>query len=676
MAQEKGTKKSEEDILSAVDAELAQALGGGEYTKLSEQRSDAMEYYLGEPYGNEQQGKSKVRTREVMDTIEWTKPELMKLFASGGDTVRFEPEGPDDVARAQQETDYVNYIFERKNPGFKILYEWINDGLLQKNGIVKAWWDPSVIETREDYEGLTQVELELLAAPDNVEIAELETVVTEEGETYNVGIIRSGDPKGIVIENIPPEEFLISPLAKCIQSSPFCAHRTQVSISDLNAMGYDTTEIGSDDGEPGFEEEKIARHSYDDTPDGDEYTQPADETMRMVWLTEAYIRLDKNGDGIAELLKVCKVGSTVLDVEEVECMPFAGWTPIIISHKFHGLSLADLVMDIQVIQSQLLRNILDNQYLQNNGRYAVLDQQVNLDDLLTSTVHGVVREKVPGAVRRLDTPQLGPGAFQMLEYMDKLREKRTGVSERTQGIESNQLGPNTAATAVQQVMSAAQQRIELIARVFAETGLKDLFKLIHKLVLMNDNKKHIFKLRDQYIEVDPSGWRERYDVSVVVGLGNGTRDQEMLHMNMILQQQQQLMANPATASLVSPQNVYNVMEDMIKAHNKAAAGRYFTAPDSPEAKQRAQQAKQAQQKQQQMMMQLEQKKIENESKKAGAAVLQAQAKQQDVQNDAQLGAQDLQRKQQEHADKMAIDRAELELEYELEKEQGRGVELG
>lgn len=674
MAQEKGTTKTEEDILNAVDQELSQALGGGEYTRLSEQRSDAMEYYLGEPYGNEVEGRSQVRTREVMDTIEWTKPELMKLFTSGGETVRFEPEGPKDVPAAQQATDYVNYIFERRNPGFKILYEWINDGLLQKNGIVKAWWDPSVREEREDYEGLSQPELELLVAPDSVEIADMEQ---RQDGLFDVGIIRKGEEKGIVIENVPPEEFLISPVAKCINSSPFCAHRTLKTISDLNAMGFDTKELSdSQDDEAELSEERLARHEYDDTPYYDEGFTHSDETMRQVWFTEAYIRIDKNGDGVAELLKVCKVGNTVLDVEEVECMPFSGWTPIIISHKFHGLSLADLVMDIQKIQSTLLRNILDNQYLQNNGRYAVLADQVNLDDLLSSTVHGVVREKVPGAVRRLDTPQLGPGAFQMLEYMDRLREKRTGVSERTQGIESSQLGANTAATAVQQVMSAAQQRIELIARVFAETGLKDLFRLIYRLVLVNDTSKHIFRLRDEYVQVNPSDWKDRADLSVVVGLGNGSRDQEMLQMNMIMQQQQQLMANPATASLVSPSNVFNVMEDTVKLQNKAAAGRYFTNPESPEAKQKAQQQQQAQQKQQQMAMQMQQAQLENEGKKAGAAVLQAQAKQQDVQSDAQLSAQELEMKKAQHADKIALERAELELEYELEKEQQRPVDIG
>lgn len=667
-------KMTEEDILNAVNQELDSALGGDEYSKLNDQRAKSMEYYLGEPYGNERSGRSQVRTREVLDTIEWTKPELMKLFSSEGDTVRFEPESPADVAGARQATDYVNYIFHRRNPGFKILYQWITDGLLQKDGVVKAWWDTSVNKTREDYEGLSQVELEMLAAPDHIEVAD---VVQNPDGTYDCGVISVGEERGVVIENIPPEEFLIATEAKCIEDSPFCAHRTPKTLSDLKTMGYDVEEIknGIVEDNEDMRPERIARHSYDDTPhelDNERF----DESMEYVWFTEAYIRLDRNRDGIAEILKVAKVGNVVLEVEETDTMPFCAWSPIIISHKFNGLSIADLIMDLQRIQSQLLRNILDNQYLTNNGRYAILDGQVNLEDMLSGNVHGVVREKVPGAVRKLDVPQLGNTAFQMLEYMDRLREKRTGVSERTQGIESNQLGPNTAATAVNQVMTAAQQRIELIARVFAETGLKDLFRLIYKLVLQNDSSKHIFRLRDEYVEVNPREWKDRADMSVVVGLGNGSKEAELYQMSMVFQQQQQLMANPATASLVSPTNVFNLMEDMVKLQSRGSAGRYFTNPQSPEAQQRAQQqqmAQQAAQKQQQAVMQAQ---LENEAKKAGAAVLKAQTDAQEAQLKDQREKAELAQDAKEHEDDIALRTAELDLEYELEKAQGRGVDLG
>jgi hypothetical protein len=722
-------------LAAAIDSEMSTAQSE-ESDRLSRQRANAMEYYLGEPFGNEQADHSQVVTREVLDTIEWIKPELMKLFASGSETVRFEPQNEDDAPAAQQATDYINYLFHRKNEGFKILYQWITDGLLQKNGVVKVWWDDEKSKVREEYEGLTDMELQLLLAPDNVELLEQETFGQPEPPqapmapqgppmgpqgnvdgaigpggnvvpnapqgppmapqqappeptaptvTHNVAISRTGAQSGLKIENIPPEEFLISRKATSINNAPFCAHRTQMTLSDLKSMGFDVDSIdgyGENDGLQ-WEEEWRARYSYDNTDPESYLTNPADETMREVWVTEAYIRIDQDDDGIAELRKVVKVGSTILSNEEVECMPFASWTPIIISHKFYGLSEADLVMDLQRIQSQLFRNLLDNQYLTNNGRYAAVDGMVNMDDLLTSRPHGVVRIKTPNAVTRLDTPQLGQTAFNMLDYVDRLRERRTGVSERTQGLDPNALGPNTAATAVNQVMTASQQRIELIARVFGETGLTDLFRLMYKEVLQNQTAKDIFRLRDEYIEIDPSDWRERKDTSVVVGLGNGSKESEIMQLSQIVQTQQQLAQNPTMGIIVKPQNVYNAVEDQVKVFNKAAGGRYFTNPDSPESQQQAQQAQQTQEQEKQKQDQMLQMQVQLEQQRVQIEQMKAQTDQQyklgSLQVDQENTGVDRDKNaitQENNEDKIALGTAELEMEYELERVQGRGVSLG
>lgn len=663
---------TDEELAALIDQEMAAGLSA-DSDKLSRDRAKAMEYYLGEPYGDELPDKSNIVTREVMDTIEWIKPELMKLFASGTETVRFEPEGPDDVPKAQQSTDYINYLFHRKNPGFKILYQWITDGLLQKNGIVKVWYDTEASKRRETYAGLSEMEAEALLLDDDVEPVEQE--VNEDG-TINLTVIRTGACSGTRVMNIAPEEFTISRKALDIESSPFCAHTTRMTISDLNAQGYDTDGISHDDTGLQWEEEARARHKHDDTDRETLEHESSDETMREVWVTEAYLRTDEDGDGIAELRKVVKAGKKILDNEEVDVMPFAGWTPIMISHKFHGLSIADLVMDLQRLQSQLFRNMLDNQYLTNNGRYVAIEGMVNLDDLLTSRPHGVVRTKMQGAVQRLDTPQLGNTAFQMLEYVDRLREKRTGVSERSQGLDPNQLSANTAATAVNQVMVAAQQRVELIARVFGETGLTDLFRLMHKVVIQNQTAKDIFRLRDQYVEVDPSDWHERRDTSVVVGLGNGSREQEMMQLNMIFQNQMALANNPKFNALVSPANIYSTLEDQVKVFNKAASGRHFTDPTSPEAQQAQMQQQQQAQQQQQMQMQMLQ--MENQNRQ-----MEIQIKQMKVTLDDQNRKADLAIKQQghdldvqEHEDDVALRTAELQAEVVLEAEQKRGVALG
>jgi len=338
--------------------------------------------------------------------------------------------------------------------------------------------------------------------------------------------------------------------------------------------------------------------------------------------------------------------------------------------------MADLVMDLQRIQSQLLRNILNNQYLANNGRYGVIEGMANMDDLLTSRAHGVVRMKMAGAVTRLDTPQLGNSAFQMLEYMDRLREKRSGVSERSQGLDPGALGANQAASAVNQVMTAAQQRIELIARVFGETGLTDLFQLLYKLVIQNDTRKSIFRLRDKYIEVNPSEWKEKADTSVVVGLGNGSREQEMMQLNQIFQVQQQLASNPTFNTIVGKTNVFNTVEDMVKVFNKASAGRYFTDPQSPEAQQAAQQQQEQQAKMQQEMSAKEQMAMKMEQQRIALEGKKASSKAEYDNRMATVAEGKLQQSIVEEDNDVALKTAELDMEYELEKEQGRGVALG
>ena len=674
---------TEDEIANAIDREIEVASGNDD-TKLSDQRSNAMDYYFGEPYGNERRGKSQVVTREVMDTIEWVKPELMKLFSSGGETVRFEPQGPEDVQGAQQATDYVNYLFHRKNPGFKILYEWITDGLLQKNGVVKCWWDQDRSTSREEYAGLSDIQLQMLMSNENTELLEHEVTQVQGPQgpvnVNSVAVAIQGAQTGLTIEPIPPEEFLISRKAKTIQSSPFCCHRTRMTISDLNAMGYDTTDLdagATTNTGTAWQEESIARHRYDDTNPDDWDTVSADPSMREVWVDEAYIRMDANGDGIAELLKVIKVNNTILDQAEVEHMPFAGWTPIIVSHKFHGLSLADLVMDLQRLHSQLFRNMLDNQYMTNNGKYAVLENMVNLDDLLAEhDGHSAVRIKTPGAVTPLQTPQLGATAFQMLEYVDRLRERRTGVSERTQGLDPNALGPNTAAGAVNQVMTASQQRIELIARVFGETGLKDLFYIIYKEVLQNATQKDIFRLNQEYVEVDPREWKERKDLSAVVGLGNGSKDNEMMQLQSVLQNQMMMLSNPTTAGIVSPANVFNASEDMVKVLNRAAVGRYYTNPQSQEAQQRQQQNQQMQQQEKQKQDAAMAKQMELAEREVVVKETEAQSDGQRKQSQSLTDEQELIDKMEIHEDELALSTAELQLEAELEAKQNRGVSLG
>ena len=423
MAKEKIT---EEELVARIRSEITDALGYGD--TISKQREQAMEYYYSQPFGNEVEGRSQYVDSTVQDTIEWIKPSLMRVFASGDEMVKFSPHGPEDVAMANQATDYVNYVFTKDNPGWEILYSWFTDALLSKNGIVKVWWDEYTEEQREEYRGLDELGFEALITQESVEVLEhTEYEGPAEGgygmqpaaETgapieppmlHDVVIKRSSYDGKIKIENVPPSEFLISRDAKNIQDARFVCHRVQKTLSELREMYPDENlepeDLGAgEDDEFSLFGERQARFEFDDSSNFNLGESQTEEALRQYWLHESFFQTDYNGDGITELRKVCTVGNYVLQNDEIDSIPFVSVTPIKIPHKFFGLSVADLVMDLQLMKSTLMRNLMDNMYNQNFGRYAVLEGAANLDDLLTQRPGGVVRVKSPNAITPLVTPR-------------------------------------------------------------------------------------------------------------------------------------------------------------------------------------------------------------------------------------------------------------------------------
>ena len=571
MAKEKIT---EDELVARIDQEITDSLGYGDEVAL--QRERAMEYYYGEPFGNEVEGRSQFIDSTVQDTIEWIKPTLMRIFASGDQMVTFNPVGPEDVDSAKQATDYINHIFMKDNPGWEILYAWFTDALLQKNGIVKVWWDESEEWNREEYKGLDEMELQSLISDPRVEVIEHTSPGTEldgsysegESEGHHVVISRDMSKGRVHVENVPPDEFLISRASKAIQDARFTCHRVKKTLTELREIYGDLDPedlTGGIYGDHEFSGERESRYVFDNSGSAgfnNETPFGSDDSLSEYWLHECFMRVDFDGDGIAELRKVCLVGSTVLANEEIDRIPFVSLTPIRIPHKFFGLSVADLTMDLQLIKSTLMRNLMDNMYNQNFGRYAVLEGQANLDDLLTQRPGGIVRVKSPNAVMPLATPPLQNYSFQMLQYLDSIRESRSGVSSSTQGLNEDALKSHTTATAVAQVMTAAQARVELIARNFAETGVKELMNVIYELVQKNQDKQRVVLLSNQWVPVRPDMWRDKMDCSVSVGLGHGNRDQQLMHLSSMLQFATQAMSGGL--SIVTEQNLYNMGAALIK----------------------------------------------------------------------------------------------------------------
>ena len=571
-------KVTDEDIVTRIDGEINEALGYGD--ELSEQRYEAMKYYYSEPFGNEVEGRSQYVDSTVQDTIEWIKPSLMRVFASGDELVQFEPNSPAEVDMAKQATDYVNYVLQRQHNGWEILYQWFTDALLQKNGIVKVWWDDYDEYVREEYRNLSDVEFEALVVDEDVEIVEHSEYPVEGGYYHDCVVKRMQYNGQVYIENIPPEEFLINREAKTIEDARFICHRIKKTLSELRQMypDIDPDDLkGGDIGNPMWSTERQARYSFDSTEDfwnTDSVAAP-EESMTEYWLYESFIRTDYDGDGIAELRKVCTVGTTILANDEIDNMPFISLTPIKIPHKFFGLSVADLVMPLQKIKSTLIRNLLDNMYNQNYGRFAVLEGQANLDDLLTARPGGIVRVKSPNAVTPLATPSLEPFAFNMVQYMDQVGEARAGVSATSQGLNDKALTSHTTASAVNAVMTAAQSRVELIARQFAETGVKDLMCRIYELLVKNMDRKRVVKLRREWIEVDPRSWADRMDATVSVALGHGNKDQQVMQLTQLVN----MAADASGTGLVSPDNMYNLTASLLKSMGYQNVDDYITPPD-------------------------------------------------------------------------------------------------
>lgn len=613
---------SKTQILAAIEIEEEQAYGylSGE---LATERAKALDYYNGELFGDEEDGRSQVVLTEVADVIEGTLPGLCKIFAGSDQVVKFEPRNGEDVAAAEQETEYVNYIVTQKNPWFQIFYTWAKDALLQKTGYVKAYWEDKEETLEETYRNLSDDEMAMILQDNEAEIIGHEQTETLDQASqmpvllHTIKVKRISSYGRICIENVPPEEVLVS--TKCRSPNPkdadFVEHRTRKTISELRENGFDVDDDIGDSGD-NLSNESLARDLYAENTWNDESVDPA---MRLVWVREVYMRIDADEDGIAELVRFVVVGREILDQQPIEFIPFSAITPIITPHRHNGKSMADQTMDIQLIKSKVLRNELDGTYLALHGRHAVNEDRVDLDDMLTSRPGGVVRVKgdPAGAILPLNSPHgIGQG-FPMLEYLDTVKENRTGVTKYNQGLDSQSL--NKTATGITKIMSAAQERQLLIARVFAETGVKDLFMTVHALTRLYQNKPEVMRLRNKWVQIDPRDWVKRADMTVSVGLGTGDKDQQLGHLQMI----GGFMEKALQVGVVTPKNIYNLGAKMITNAGYKLPEEFITDPEGEEAQNKGPSPEQVQQMQMQMQ-EMQQALQDAQSKIAQSEQVQAQ----------------------------------------------------
>ena len=637
--------------------EIENALGYYD-SEYSTDRVTLMDYYMGEEYGNEQEGRSQVVTTEVADTIEFIMPSLMRMFTQTDEFVKFMPRQPEDVEGAKQATSYANYVLNCQNNGFVVLHNFFKDALLQKLGVVKVYYDETEDMTEEEYTGLSDDELTLLLQDPAVEIVSQNTEESgEEGVdemgmpfsdysvSHDVVIKRMSYGGMIKVDNIPPEEFLVSKRSSSLEDADFVAHRTTMKVSDLIQMGYDRELVEKYAGYTELDTTSEVQNRFQDVEtNGD--TDSSDMSMRDVLVVEAYIRADYDGDGVAELRRVVTLGQgfEIVENDTFDHIPFACLSPILMPHRLIGRSIAELIMDLQLIKSTVLRQLLDNIYLTNNARVAAVEGQVNLDDLLNSRAGGIVRMRQPNAVQVLQPPMVGQNAFSLLQYLDEIKEQRTGLSKASMGLDADAL-QSTTATAVAAQMSAAQGKIEMIARVFAETGVKQLFRLVLTLCLHHGKKEQMIRLNNKFVPIDPSNWKHEYDLSVNVGLGSGQTNEKMAFLAQMAQKQEQILLQlGAENPLVNLQQYRNTLAELASMAGFKDASRFFKNPeDTPPQPQQPPPPSEAE-----MKMQFEQQKF------------QAELELQKAKQDAELAL-----KREELQMKMQIRQEELRYEAQL-----------
>jgi hypothetical protein len=636
--------KSRSEIEGIVQDAIASAVDFVE-SEISQDRIKAQRYYDGEVDIGFEDGRSKVVATKVRDTVRAVKPSLMRVFLSTSKPVEFVPNGPEDVAGAAQATDYIHHEFTRLN-GYRVINDAFHDALIKKQGIVKAYWMTYPEAEIYTYTDLSDEEYTYLVDDDQVSViehsVEMSIVVDEMGmememPVHSVKISYQQEKGELCIESVPPEEFFIDRNARNLRDAYIVAHRTEMRIGDLIAMGFDpedVTHLGSVDSDSGTAgEEAFERSGYNrDLADQSE----ADVAMNSVTVTEAYMRIDADGTGIPVLHKITCGGTSyeLLDYEPCDEVPFAKFEIDPEPHTFYGRSLAEIVMDDQDAATSVLRGILDNVAMTNNPRIGMVEGAVNVDDLLNNEIGAIVRMRQAGAVQDLSVPFTAGQTLGALTYLDGLVETKTGVSRASMGLDPDAMQSTTKA-AVQATVQAAAGQVEVMVRNLAD-GMRDLFGIMLRLCNKNVDEEQMMRMHGAFIPVDPRVWNGSMDVEINVGLGTGREEEKAMGLSQALQMQTMVYQSYGPQNgLVSLTNIRNTLADMLAATGVRNADRYF-APITPEIEaqmlqmqQQAQEAQgqpadpnaaflQAEQMKAQVKMQSDQMKMQLDAQKAAA----------------------------------------------------------
>ena len=660
--------KSFTEVEGIVQDAIAQAVDFVE-SEITHDRIKAQRYFDGEVDIGYEDGRSSVVATKVRDTVRAVKPSLMRVFMSTARPVEFIPKGPEDVAFAEQATDYMHYVFNQ-NDGFRVLNDAFHDALIKKQGIVKVYWETKYRTETYSYTDLTQEERDYILSDMGISIIEEAVTMSVEIDqmgmevempSYSLKVSRSIPEGSLKIESVPPEEFFVNSQARTLDDAYVVCHRTEMRVGDLVAMGYPFEEVYDLDSLYGAsdisEAEDIERRGYsqDDYED-----QSGDPAMRNVAITEAYMRLDVEGTGVPILHRMICGGSSykLLDFERVDEVPFAVFEVDPEPHTMYGRSLAELIMDDQDAATSIIRGVLDNVAMTNNPRIGIVDGAVNIDDVLNNEIGAIVRMRQAGAIQDLAVPFTAGQTLGALQYMDALVEQKTGV---TQNVALNpDAMQSTTAAGVQATVDAAAAQVEVMVRNLSE-GMRRMFGLLLRLHVKHTDEEQLMRMNGQFVPVDPRAWNADMDVQVNVGLGTGREQEKAAALQGILQIQQQVYQNYGPMNgLVSLTNIRNTLADVLASSGVRNAERYF-APITPEIEQQMLML------QQQQQAQMAQGQPDPNQAFLQAEQMKAQAKMQSdamkMQLDAQKAAAEDDRKRDQMAQDLLVDAAKIYGQY-------------
>lgn len=602
-------KMDDESLLSHLQA-LEQDSSAFTWGELASERERGMKDYYRQPYGNEEEGLSAIVTSEVQDTIEWILPDLLDIFTSSDQAVSFEPSSEEDVKGAEQATDACNYVFYKQNNGFLNLYTAFKDALMVKNCAVM--WRKEAKRTKTvtpvqgataemlamlmqeagkdaEIESATPIEPQPMPGPDGQPMMDMMGQPVLGPQMFNARISKIEQKNTIKVDVFPPEDLLIkrdwtSPL---LADCPYVCRNMPVSLSDIHEMGY--TDVTPEDLDSSDDAGSSADGSYRMNragTNGDAFTDNRtasneDDSQTQGFLRIEFVLVDFDGDGIAERRCIYRLKDKILKNEEASHVPIATASPILNPHRWDGMSMQEVVSDLQILSTELTRQMVDSGRLALNPRTKVLTDSngspyANIDDLLDSRAGGLVRQSRPDATAEMVTPWVGGQMFPMLEYKDAMLAKRTGVSGQSQGVDANAL--NRGGNYETRVMNAAQKRIKLIARVFAEVLLKPTFQGILKLLTEGDMEKLSFRLRNEFVQMDPNEWRDSYDMTANVGLGTGDKEQQTMVLQAIAQSQAGIAMSPFGKLLVTPKGIYNAQAKLVEHAGFKNVGDFWQDP--------------------------------------------------------------------------------------------------